>query len=56
MVRPFLELRLIDLQSSDLLRSALVRLQTHHIILATHYILFYSCFPKMSLMQIEFEL
>lgn len=46
----------IDLQSADLPHTTLVRLQTHHSILATHYICFYFCFPKMSLMEGKFKL
>jgi len=41
MGRPISELRVIDLQSTDLPHPTLVRLQTHCNILATHYIRFY---------------
>lgn len=56
MGRPISELKVIDPQSADLPHPALVRLQTHYSILATHYVWFYFCFPKISLMQGKFKL
>lgn len=46
MGRPISEPKVIDLQSADLPHTTLVRLQTHHSILATHYICFIFVFPR----------